>query len=879
MTDQTPVVLLARRASDEPTRLAYSFLGDGERETARLTFGELDRRARDIAARLQADGCTGSRVLLLYPPGLDYIEAFFGCLYAGAIAVPAYPPDPARLSRSLPRLDAISRDAACGAVLTTGMIRDLAKGLRDQAPELCDLPWIASDQIAGGLDWRDPGITAASVALLQYTSGSTGQPRGVVLSHANLLHNQRLIQQAFHTEADAPVVGWLPLYHDMGLIGTVLHPIYLGVPCYLMSPLAFLQRPLRWLQMITRFRGGYSGGPSFAFELCVRRISAAEHRELDLGSWKMAFCGAEPVRASTLEAFSATFADCGFRREAFHPTYGLAESTLIVTGGHSHGRGPKVRRFSAAALGRGDVVPDPAAGSRALVGCGSLLDGAELAIVDPETRAVAGPGRVGEIWVRGPSVAQGYFRRPDDNASVFGARLAPGSGGPFLRTGDLGFLWEDELFFAGRLKDLLIVRGKKHFPQDLEATVEARRPELFRPGCAAAFAVEIEGEDRVVVVQEVQRGSGDPAQLERAAAEAAQAVFDDHGIGVHAIVLIAAGDLPKTSSGKVQRHAARELYLTGQLAALVGTPGAPTAFASAARDTGAARGARSEPAIAARIEQLRLLVARYAASVSGQPSRLDPDRPLSAYGLDSLSTVELHADLEAALGVGVPIALLLSGVSLRDLAIALADVAVDAKTHAPIDGAAEPAIAPGSIVDRVTWSWPTRVDGELRPQLLALLDRVLAVDDTVGFPGRLTATEADQVIDALDRDLGYQRCQVLVARLDGRVVGQCTLVPNGSPNNRHLGTIVRAMVDPDLRTANLLPAACGHIIDRCRALGVEILCIDTRVGSRAARLWQALGFQEYGRLPDYARVGQARYDGLYLYQRVEDLARAIAAAS
>jgi acyl-CoA synthetase (AMP-forming)/AMP-acid ligase II/acyl carrier protein len=877
--DQTLVALLARRARDQPAKLAYSFLGDGERETARLTFAELDRRARDIAARLQAEGCASSRVLLLYPPGLDYIAAFFGCLYAGAVAVPAYPPDPARLSRSLPRLDAINRDAACGAVLTTGPIRELAKALLDQAPGLRDLPWIASDQIAGGLDWRDPGITAAHVALLQYTSGSTGQPRGVVLSHANLLHNQQLIRQAFRTEADAPIVGWLPLYHDMGLIGTVLHPIYLGVPAYLMSPLAFLQRPLRWLQAITRFRGGYSGGPSFAFELCVRRISAAERRELDLGAWRMAFCGAEPVRAATLERFSTTFADCGFRREAFHPTYGLAESTLIVTGGHSHGRGPKVCRFSAAGLSRGDVVPDPAAGSRALVGCGSLLDGAELAIVDPDTREGVGPGRVGEIWVRGPSVAQGYFRRLDSNAHVFGARLAPDGDGPFLRTGDLGFVWEDELFFAGRLKDILVVRGKKHFPQDLEATVEHSRPELFRPGCAAAFAVEVHGEERIVVVQEVQRGSGDPGKLERAAAEAAQAVFNDHGIGVHAVVLIAAGDLPKTSSGKVQRHVARELYLAGQLPALVAAPGASTAFASAARDTAAARGARSEPAIAARIEQLRPLVARYAASVSVQPGRFDPERPLSAYGLDSMSTVELHADLEAALGVAVPIALLLSGPSLRELAIAVADAGADSRTDAAIDGAAEPAIAPGSMAGRLAWSWPSRVDAELRPQLLALLDRVLAVDDTVGFPGPLTAAEADRVIDALDRDLGQQRCQVLVAQLDGRVVGQCTLVPNGSPNNRHLGSIFRAMIDPDLRTANLLPAACGHIVERCRALGVEILCIDTRVGSRAARLWQALGFQDYGRLPDYARVGATRYDGLYLYQRVEDLARTIAAAS
>jgi len=868
MTDQTLVSLLARRAASDADRLAYSFLGDGERETARLTFAELDRRARAIAARLQADGRTGGRVLLLYPPGLDYVEAFFGCLYAGAVAVPAYPPDPARLARSLPRLEAISRDAECSAVLTTRPIRDLARALLDQAPALRDLPWIASDEIAAGQrDWRDPGVAPSSVALLQYTSGSTGQPRGVVLSHGNLLHNQHLIQTAFRTEPDASVVGWLPLYHDMGLIGTVLHPIYLGVTGYLMSPLAFLQRPLRWLQAITRFRGGYSGGPSFAFELCVRRISAAERRELDLSSWKMAFCGAEPVRASTLEAFAAAFADCGFRREAFHPTYGLAEATLIVAGGHSHGTGPKVRTFSAAALGRGEVVPDPGvAGTRALVGCGARLDGAQLEIVDPDTRRPAGPGRVGEIWVRGPSVAEGYFRRADASASGFGARLEPGGDGPFLRTGDLGFLWEDELFFAGRLKDLLIVRGKKHFPQDLEATVERTQPELFRPGCAAAFAIELDGEDRIVVVQEVQRGTADPARLERAAAEAAHAVFEDHGIGLHAVVLISAGELPKTSSGKVQRHAARDQYLAGRLPAVVAAtaaPMAPPAPASSARiDQPSAR--IDQPS--ARIDQLRPLLARH---LSGEP-RIDPDRPLSAYGLDSLSTVELHADLEASLGVAVPIALLLSGPSLRELAAAVSDAASAAAGVTAAAGV-------DAIAARVAWSWPARIDAALRPELEAFLARVLAVDDTVGFPGPLAPAQAARVFDALDRDLAEQRSHLLVGRLDGRVVGQCTLVPNGSPNNRHIGSIFRAMVDPELRTANLLPTACSHIVERCRQLGVETLCIDSRLGSRAAQLWQALGFREYGRLADYARVGATRYDGVYLVQPVDELARRIAA--
>jgi acyl-CoA synthetase (AMP-forming)/AMP-acid ligase II len=773
------------------------------------------------------------------------------------VAVPSYPPDPTRLARSVPRLEAIARDAECGAVLTTQAIHALAGMLHDQAPRLRDIPWLASDQLTGrGPEWRAPACDAGATALLQYTSGSTGQPRGVVLTHANLLHNQQLIRQAFRTGPEASVVSWLPLYHDMGLIGTVLHPVFLGTTAYLMSPLAFLQRPLRWLQAIANYRGGYSGGPSFAFELCVRKITPAERRQLDLSCWQVAFCGAEPVRAATIEAFAAAFAGCGFRRDAFQPTYGLAESTLIATGGHARGEGPKVRWFAAGPLGRGEVVAaagEP--GARALVGCGTPLDGTELRIVDESTRAVAAAGRVGEIWLRGPSVASGYFNRAAETAGGFGAVLE-GAGEPaFLRTGDLGFLWEDELFFAGRLKDILIVRGKKLFPQDLEATVEQVRPGRFRPGCASAFSIEVEGEDRVVVVQEVSRGESDPAWLERAAADAAQAVFEESGIGLHAIVLIAAGELPKTSSGKVQRHAAREHYLAGRFHSLVASPIAWAAVASGP----------SAPTIAARIARLRPLVARYA---GGDPSQIADDRPVSALGLDSLTMVELHADIEAQVGT-LPIAVLLGGSSLRDVAIAMTDPA----PAAPI----APRAAAESIAARVAWSWPAELDDELRSQLIGFLGRVLATDDTVGYPGPLAPAQGAQAMDQLARDLAHRRCQVLIGRLDGRVVAQCTLVPSGFPNSRHLGSIYRGMVDPEIRTGNLLPIACGHLVERCRELGVEVLCIDTRVGSRAAALWQALGFQEFGRLPDYSRVGPARYAGLYLYQRVDDLARAIAA--
>jgi len=855
MSSQTFVSLLAARAEREPDGLAFTYLGDGEHETARLTFGALDRRAREIGGALQARGLAGHRVLVLCPPGLEYIEAFFGCLYAGAIAVPAYPPDPMKLQRTVPRLDAIARDAACGAVLTTQMIHQLAQAVVDEAPRLKTLPWIAADQITDpASNWRVPAVDAESVAFLQYTSGSTAQPRGVVLTHANLVHNQLLIRQAFHTAGTGvSAVSWLPLYHDMGLIGTVLQPIFVGVPVCLMSPLAFLQRPLRWLQAITKRRASYSGAPSFAFELCVRKVTPAERRELDLSCWRVAFCGAEPVRAATIEAFSETFAACGFRREAFHPTYGLAEATLMATGGHARG-GPKVRWFSVGSLNRGEVVPAPAGpGARALVGCGRRLEGTELAIVDGTTSTVAADDKVGEIWLRSPSVASGYFNRAAETAAVFGAKLEGAGDRPFLRTGDLGFLWEDELFFAGRVKDVLIIRGKNYYPQDLEATVEHACPGVFRPGCASAFSVEVEGEERIVIVQEVQRDA-DRGRLERATADATQAVFDEHGLGLHALVLIAAGELPKTSSGKVQRRATHEQYVAGRFESLLSPP------ARVATPSRAAPGASHASQITVQIERLRPLLAR---RVSGDASRIDIERPVSSYGLDSLSMVELHADLEAELGASIPIGLLLGGPSLRELAVALADAA---------PGPDRPATASGLV-----WSWPSRIDDELRPLLVGLLERVLAHDDTVGYPGPISRAEAEQVVDELDRDLAYQRCHLLICRLDGRVVGRCTLSPSGSPNTAHTGWISRAMVDPDLRTANLLPLACGHIVERCRALGLDVLCLDTRVGSRAAKLWQALGFREFGRLPDYSRIGAARYEGSYLQQRVDDLARAASA--
>ncbi|HEV7516296.1 MAG TPA: AMP-binding protein, partial [Thermoanaerobaculia bacterium] len=494
------VDLLQARACGLPRR-AYTFLAKGEREVAHLTYAELDLRAHAVGARLAESGLAGQRALLLYPPGLEFIVAFFGCLYAGVVAVPAYPPGS---QRGLPRLLAIAADARPAAVLTTGEVAAKLGALATQVPQLQQLRWLATDEMGDGpaTGWEPRPQPGEAPAFLQYTSGSTSTPKGVVVSHGNLLHNERMIRQAFEQSEESVIVGWLPLYHDMGLIGNVLQPLYAGASCYLMSPLDFLERPRRWLAAVSRYRATTSGGPNFAYDLCLRKIGPAEREGLDLSSWRVAFNGSEPVRSQTLNDFAAAFAPCGFRPAAFFPCYGLAEATLFVTGG-TRGEAPRIAAFSPAALEADRAVPAPDEGGRELVSSGRPWMGQEVIIVEPESRRRCAEGGVGEIWIAGPSVAQGYWRRPEATEEDFRARLADEpAAGPFLRTGDLGFLDGGELFVTGRLKDLIILRGRNLYPQDVEQLAERADPAL-RPGCGAAFGIEVSGEERLVVAWEL----------------------------------------------------------------------------------------------------------------------------------------------------------------------------------------------------------------------------------------------------------------------------------------------------------------------------------------------------------------------------------------
>ncbi|HEX8183220.1 MAG TPA: fatty acyl-AMP ligase, partial [Blastocatellia bacterium] len=426
----TIVDILRWRALHQAGRSAYTFLVDGESQERSCTYEELDQQARAIAAHLQSLTSTGDRVLLLYPPGLEYIAAFFGCLYAGAIAVPAYPP---RLNRSMERLQAVAQDSQASLALTTAQILSNVEALLAESPQLRSLRFLATDAIskAPSEQWRAPDLDGDSIAFLQYTSGSTSAPRGVLVSHGNLLQNERMIQQAFRQTEESVIFSWLPLYHDMGLIGCMLQPLYAGARCILMSPMAFLQRPLRWLQAISRYRATTSGGPNFAYDLCARKVTAEQRASLDLSSWAVAFNGAEPVRYETLNRFAAAFEPCGFRRESFIPCYGLAEATLFVSGGSSS-TAHRACRINRSELEHNRVVPvdDSDLNALTIVGCGQAALEQKVLIVDPGTLTPGSGDRVGEIWVSGPSVAQGYWDRPGHTAETFQARLAGSGGGP-----------------------------------------------------------------------------------------------------------------------------------------------------------------------------------------------------------------------------------------------------------------------------------------------------------------------------------------------------------------------------------------------------------------------------------------------------------------
>ncbi len=559
------VAVLQWRAQQQPDDIAYVFLTGDDTIPRQLTYGQADQQARQVAAQLAHADMGGQRALLVYDPGLDFIVSFFGCLYAGVTAVPVYPPDPFRLTRTLPRLQKIVADCAAEAYLSSVNLQRWADSLFGENKQL--RLKLATDSFTRDEEQRrlDTSFDDEYLAFLQYTSGSTGEPKGVMVSHGNLRHNMRQVHLMVDRE-DAVTVCWLPTYHDMGLIGGVLQPYYSGRMSVLMSPLSFYQRPLRWLLAISDYQATTTVAPDFAYDLCVRRTDPEDRVGLDLSHWAIAMNGAEPIRPATLERFVEAFAAAGARPEMFYPCYGLAEATLLVSGGVP-GQSPVIVELDANRLSRGHADNrDPSdSRTRPVVGCGSSAADETILIVDPRRQHVLPADEIGEIWVSGPNVAQGYWHDPAETERTFHAHTSSGDG-PFLRTGDLGFLRDGQLFVTGRMKDVVIVYGRNHFPQDIERTVEACHPAL-KPHAGAVFSVDNGEQEKVVIVQEVIR----PARhdLEGLLSRVALEVTSEHQIPVDEIVLIKAGTVPKTSSGKIQRQACRQQYLSGTLSTVV----------------------------------------------------------------------------------------------------------------------------------------------------------------------------------------------------------------------------------------------------------------------------------------------------------------------
>lgn len=668
--------VLAQQATSDPTRTAYIFLDDRD-GAVEMSYGELDRRARVIASRLQLELQPGDRALLVYPPGLDFIAAFFGCLYAGVVAVPATYPKP---RRPMPRLNRIALDCDAHVALSTGAT------LTTLDPDLLSADaatsqWIATDELVDALaeHFEPPAVRGSDLAFLQYTSGSTSDPKGVMVSHANLLNNLECIRHAFgigEMEEDhvtATGVFWLPAYHDMGLIGGVLTPLYMGGRSVLMSPTAFLQRPMRWLQAIHDYRATISGAPNFAYDFVARRTKPEERAKLDLSMWRLAFCGAEPIRAETFALFAEAMRPCGFKSKSLYPCYGLAESTLLAAGPDFHHE-PTVLTVNRQALSEHRVAVacgEPEEMTQKLVGCGQSMPGHTLLLVDPATGRVCGDDQVGEILIQGPSVAGGYWNRDAETADEFGGTVE-GYEGNFLRTGDLGFRHAGELYVTGRLKDVIIIRGRNHYPQDIEQSAEEAHPALLM---GAAFALENEGAERLVLVNQVDRQFRD-ADWNQIVQAIRRSVVEHHEIDPYAIVLIRQTSLPITSSGKVQRSLCRDQYLAGELKVVHSWTNPATSGATAATPSPAVRVAGegvswSKPVVngsarrrrrpvgsveldraTERIEawMLHWLMTRLGLAAED----VSRDRPFAEYGVDSLTAVEMSHELEQQFSVPLP---------------------------------------------------------------------------------------------------------------------------------------------------------------------------------------------------------------------------------
>ena len=703
--------IIKYRAIVQPDDIAYIFLEDGEDIERTVTFLQLHEQALIVAQGIREYAVEGDRVILVYQPGMDFIIAFIACVYAGVIAVPVYPPTGIK---DIPRFVKISKSSGAVAFCTQSDMLMPMKMAVDGTPSVAGTPCLATDTFKESVvgDWQWPNTTADTIMFLQFTSGSTGDPKGVMVSHGNLLHNERLSQLSGQHDSNLIGVNWAPQYHDMGLIGSILMVPYSGCKLVLLSPIAFLQKPIRWLKAVSKYKATASGGPNFAFELCIRKIKDEDLDTLDLSSWQYAYNGAEAIRTSTLDRFYEKFGKCGFRREAFSPIYGLAEGTLVVTNTGQFQSCEKTYIDKEALYTHKAVeLPDDSDGGRWLVGCGQAVL-QQVIIVNPDTLKTCDDCGVGEIWVKGGSVCQGYWGKPDVTVETFQAYTSDTNEGPFLRTGDLGFLKNGELYVTGRHKEVVIIDGRNLYPQDIEDLAQPDRP-VLRKGCGAAFSVDIDDRECLILVQEIAHGVVvDDVDFDVIATDVRRDILESFGVVLHTLVFIKTGSFLKTSSGKIRRRSMRDKFLKDKLkdvarnTQIVAATSAASLVSEAsigrvkqehdvapndvAKESRVPVNPRKKSAKRRGIESLLLSLLEAHTGISA--NNIELSRPFSDFGLDSKSLVGLSGELSEALGQSLAPRLLYDYPSIDALAMKLAgeEVLVDIELQAVDSSLDEP---------------------------------------------------------------------------------------------------------------------------------------------------------------------------------------------
>lgn len=647
--------ILQNRAQIKPDQVAYIFLRDGEDDEETITYSRLHDAAVAIAQSLLEKAKPGDRALMLYPSGLEFVKALYACFYAGIIAVPAYPP---RKNRSLDRILTLVKDSGSNIILATDDIRQASERAFSDVTELQNLPWISTNQIniSSSPLLLFPSSQPSNLALLQYTSGSTGQPKGVMVTHQNIIRNAEYIRQSFSLTSKSVSVTWLPSFHDMGLIDGVLVPVYTGIIGVIIPPVSFLQKPVRWLKAISKYKGTHTGGPNFAFDHCVDGISEEEKKDLDLSSLDTLYCGAEPIRKSTFEKFESAFKNSGFKKEMFYPCYGMAETTLIISG-PEQGRGPEYLGISAGSLELDKIVavnadvPDV----KYLVGVGYPWIDTKVRIVDPETRKAIGEDQVGEIWVSGSIVTAGYWEKPEETMTTFSAEIIGEEGTKYLRTGDLGFVHDGELFISGRLKDLIILRGRNYYPQDIEFFVE-KCHDVLRANASAAFSVTVDEVERLVVVAEVERTAIRDLNVEEVCNAIRIKIAEEMELAVYAIQLLRTASILKTSSGKIQRKACRAAFLDKTL----------DVVGESILEQNENENIVKQPNVDLTILQAWLMTWIHI-KLKIALERIDLNKPIVVYGLNSMKAISLQQDFLDKFGINFPPYLFFEKISLKEL--------------------------------------------------------------------------------------------------------------------------------------------------------------------------------------------------------------------